>query len=240
MSARKIQLMTEVEHCLKRPNMYIGAVKNVNEERFIFSEEESKFIIKKIQYVPGLVKIFEEILDNSVDAFVDNNFKGSPKINITLEDEYFKIEDNGVGIPNTTIKDHDGNIKYSCEIAWGSMRAGSNFDDSKRISAGANGVGSYLTNIFSKEFIGINKNSGKKITCNWKDNSSKFELGESAIKSTGVEVLSYPDFSRFSVSKFGKGERIAILTRINMLALTYPEIKFSFNGVLIKPKEIGF
>jgi len=240
MSTRNIQLMTEVEHCLKRPNMYIGAVKNVSELRFVFSEEENKFIIDKIQYVPGLVKIVEEILDNSVDAFVDNNFKGSPKISIFLEDDHFKIEDNGVGIPNSTIKDHDGNVKYSCEVAWGSMRAGSNFDDSKRISAGANGVGSYLTNIFSKEFIGINKNSGKKIVCNWKNNSSDFELKESAIKTTGVEVTAFPDFSRFSVSKFGKGERIAILTRINMLALTYPEIKFNFNGMLIKPKEIGF
>jgi DNA gyrase/topoisomerase IV subunit B len=237
---RHIKLMSEVEHCLKRPNMYIGSVKTGNEERYIFNKKTNSFEIRKIKYVPGLVKIFEEILDNSVDAFVDNNFKGSSIINIIIEDLFFKVEDNGVGIPNTKIYDHDGNERYSCEVAWGSMRAGSNFDDAKRISAGANGVGSFLTNIFSTKFVGVNNNSGKGVICEWENNSEKFSVKETSIKTSGVEVLVYPDFNRFSVHKFGDGEKDAILTRINMLAMTYPEIKFIFNNEIIKTKDIGF
>jgi len=237
---RNIKLMSEVQHCLTRPNMYIGAVKSMSDERYIFDTSLNKFVLKKINYVPGLVKIFEEILDNSVDAFVDNNFQGRPKIVIDIGEKYFQVEDNGVGIPNEKIEDHNGILKYSCEVAWGSMRAGSNFDDSKRISAGANGVGSFLTNVFAKVFVGENKNSGKKVICTWKNNTEEFTLKESSSKSSGVKVYVEPDFSRFSVNGFRDGEIIAILTRVNMLALTYPEIKFIFNGEQIKPQEIGF
>jgi len=171
---------------------------------------------------------------------INSKLPKNAKVRRTMFEDHFIIEDNGTGIPNNKIKDIDGNEKYSCEVAWGSMRAGSNFDDSKRISAGANGVGSFLTNVFSKVFIGENKNSGLKVTCKWEDNTEKYEKSEQKISTSGVKVVAYPDFERFSVKGFRESEINMIKTRVVMLALTYPEIKFIFNKEVIKAKDIDF
>jgi len=238
---RKIEILTDKEHVLKRPNVYIGSVKIITEKRYVI--KDNKFVETELSYVPGLVKIFEEILDNSVDAFVDTGFQNNPKIKIELNDFSFKIEDNGVGIPNikhyNKLKDKE---EWMCESAWGSLKSGSNFDDSKRKSVGLNGLGSFLTNIYSKLFIGKNRNRDRDIEITYKsiNNNDEVIIKERKIKKTGVEVYSEPDFSRFEVDKFTDNEKLAIETRIYMLAITYPEIKFYYNGNLIKPKEIEF
>jgi len=236
---RKIEILSDKEHALKRPNVYIGSVNKIKEKRYIV--KNSKFVEAELEYVPGLVKIFEEILDNSVDAFVDTDFPNSPKIKIKLNDDSFTIEDNGPGIPN--IKHYNklnGKEEWMCESAWGTLKAGSNFDDSKRKSAGANGMGAALTNFFSKKFIGYNKNHGIEIIYKSINNASEITIKERTTKSTGVKVQVYPDFSKFEVDKFTENEKLAIQTRIYMLAITYPEIKFYYNKTLIKPKEIEF
>jgi len=228
---REIKKLSDQAHILKRSNMYVGSIKPITEKRYIIKD---KFIEEEIEFIPGLIKIFEEIIDNSVDAFVDHNFEGSPKIKVIIDEEHFEVEDNGPGIPNKKI----GN-DYMCKVAWGSARAGSNFEG-KRISAGANGVGSFLTNVFSKSFIGENCNNGIKVICKWQNNALDYFEKESKISKTGVKVISYPDFERFGVKGFSENDLMIIESRIKMLALSYPEIKFYLNGNLIKIKEIDF
>jgi len=236
---RKIEILDDKEHALRRPNVYIGSVKIIREKRYVV--EDGKFKEVELDYVPGLVKIFEEILDNSVDAFVDNNFEGNPKIKIELNDYSFKVTDNGVGIPNIKhFNKLNQKEEWMCESAWGTLKAGSNFDDKKRKSAGANGMGAALTNFFSKLFIGKNRNSGIEIIYKSKNNASDIIIKEKKTNKTGVEVYVEPDFSRFEVDKFTDNEKLAIVSRIYMLALTYPEIKFVYNGKTIKLNEIEF
>ena len=55
--------VTQIEHVLMRPDMYIGPV-SVNDEQMWVLEGED-FVYKKIKYVPGLYKIFDEILVNA-------------------------------------------------------------------------------------------------------------------------------------------------------------------------------
>jgi len=236
---RKIEILSDKEHALKRPNVYIGSVNKIKEKRYIV--KDNKFLETELEYVPGLVKIFEEILDNSVDAFVDTGFSNNPKIKITLNDNSFSIEDNGPGIPN--IKHYNklnGKEEWMCESAWGTLKAGSNFDDTKRKSAGANGMGAALTNYFSKKFVGYNKNNEVEVIYKSINNANDILVKEKKTKSTGVKVEVEPDFSRFEVDRFTDNEKVAIETRIYMLVLTYPEIRFYYNGDLIKPKEIEF
>jgi len=38
---RHIKLLSEIEHVLKRPNIYIGSVKQITEKRFILDEDDS-------------------------------------------------------------------------------------------------------------------------------------------------------------------------------------------------------
>lgn len=61
------QKKTQLEHILLRPDSYIGSVEKIEDKLWIFDEKEDKFIFKSINYVPGLYKIFDEILVNASD-----------------------------------------------------------------------------------------------------------------------------------------------------------------------------
>jgi DNA topoisomerase-2 len=56
------QKKTQLEHILLRPDTYIGSVERVEQEMWIWDMDASKMVKKNIKYVPGLFKIFDEIL----------------------------------------------------------------------------------------------------------------------------------------------------------------------------------
>lgn len=61
------QKKTQLEHILLRPDTYIGSVEPVTEMMWIYDKEKEMMIQKEIKYVPGLYKIFDEILVNAAD-----------------------------------------------------------------------------------------------------------------------------------------------------------------------------
>ena len=140
-------VLDDRQHCLLRPQMYIGSVTPEPHSGIINYQYQTKTI------VPGLIKIIEEILQNSVDEYIRTNGEFANKIEVsianTVQGTEITISDNGRGIPVKLIDD-----TYQPVLAWTKLKAGSNFDDSNRVGAGMNGVGSSLTNIFSTSFIG--------------------------------------------------------------------------------------
>ena len=56
------QKKTPLEHILLRPDTYIGSIEQLTQEMWIWDLENEKMIKKEIKYVPGLFKIFDEIL----------------------------------------------------------------------------------------------------------------------------------------------------------------------------------
>lgn len=56
------QKKTPLEHILLRPDTYIGSVEYLQQEMWIWDIENERMIKKDIKYVPGLFKIFDEIL----------------------------------------------------------------------------------------------------------------------------------------------------------------------------------
>lgn len=61
------QKKSQLEHILLRPDTYIGSVEPVREMMWVFDKENEMMIQKEIKYVPGLYKIFDEILVNAAD-----------------------------------------------------------------------------------------------------------------------------------------------------------------------------
>ena len=65
------QKKSQLEHILLRPDTYIGSVERLSETMWVAEkiEEEGnvsyKMVQKEISYVPGLYKIFDEILVNA-------------------------------------------------------------------------------------------------------------------------------------------------------------------------------
>lgn len=61
------QKKTQLEHILLRPDTYIGSVESIEQPMWIYNAKSSKMEQKTISYVPGLYKIFDEILVNAAD-----------------------------------------------------------------------------------------------------------------------------------------------------------------------------
>jgi DNA topoisomerase-2 len=60
------QKKTPLEHILLRPDTYIGSVEFLMQEMWIWDFENERMIKKEIKFVPGLFKIFDEILGNDL------------------------------------------------------------------------------------------------------------------------------------------------------------------------------
>ena len=56
------QRLSQLEHILKRPDSYIGSTEAQEQEMWVWDEASSAFAQKTIKFVPGLLKIFDEIL----------------------------------------------------------------------------------------------------------------------------------------------------------------------------------
>ena len=224
----KVQVLTDRDHVLKRPAMYIGAVNSSSFSEYIF--ENNKIENKEISYVPGLIKIINEIIDNSVDACIKSKFTKGTHISVKMTSDTVEVKDDGTGIPYDLI-----NGKTSAEVAWGTMRSGSNFeDDEHRTQIGMNGVGSFCTNCFSVKFNGISDDGIKKVTCHFTDNAENCKTTVSdSTGNTGVTVSFKPDLERFGLEKIDESHILMIKQRLINLNLTYPEISFKFNGKTI-------
>ena len=214
---------------LKRPGMWIGSTT---------LEEVTAFYHHKYQVVkvvPGLLKIIFEILDNSIDEAIRTDFKHANEISVDIGIEgSITISDNGRGIPIVPIGD-----SYQPVLAWSKARAGSNFSDEGRTTIGMNGVGSFATNVFSKEFRGVTQDSsGKRLIYESGENATQqhHTISKSTKKTTGTSVYFIPDYKRFNVDNLFDGDhQMVISDRLHNLAITYPKIKFIYNGVTISP-----
>ena len=150
--SKKYELLDEIQHVLKRPGMYIGSTKPHQSSEYFL--EGDKFEKSDIEYNPGFLKLFDEIVSNSVDESKRNKKLDYIHVDIDESTNEISIWDNG-GIPVIKHTDHGVWIP---ELIFSNLRAGSNFDDTQnRTVAGTNGVGASLVNIFSKKYIFFKK-----------------------------------------------------------------------------------
>ncbi|QLA10674.1 DNA topoisomerase II large subunit [Shewanella phage Thanatos-2] len=229
MIENKIVALSDKEHILKRPDMFIGSVVKETHDRFLFGKWT------QVEYVPGLIKIYDEILDNSVDEAIRTNFKFANKISVVIDGPKITVTDNGRGIPQDDVVMPDGSILPGPFAAWTSTKTGGNFgDDSERKTGGKNGVGSSLTNIFSSLFIGITCDGTTELTVNCSNGTDNKSWSKKPGKVKGTSVSFIPEFEYFGVNGLSATELDIILDRLETLAVVYPKIEFKFNGKVVK------
>lgn len=222
--------MSDRDHIRKRPNMYVGSVNKEIHERFINGQ------FRKVEYVEGLVKIINEILDNSVDEAIRTDFKYANKIDVKIDHNLVIISDNGRGIPQDDVRTPDGRIVPKPVAAWTMAKSGSNFDDENRTTMGMNGVGSFLTNCYSSIFIGETSNGKRKVTINCTDGALNMDYRKSPSKEQGTTVKFTPDFSIFGVDGIDEETKDVIKDRLMALAVAFPSVKFTYNGETLPNK----
>jgi DNA topoisomerase-2 len=125
-SSKQYIKLSQIEHILHRPNMYIGETNNKKSIEFIF--DNNKIVEKEIEYNPGLYKICDELLVNAYDASVTDKTLDLIKINITKKS--FSIFNSGIGIP---IEKHPEYKIYTPELIFANLLTSSNFSDEERI-----------------------------------------------------------------------------------------------------------
>lgn len=212
--------------------MYIGASNVVEVEDYCLVND--KIQRTSVKCVPGLLKIINEIIDNSVDIAIKTNFEGCDSVSVKITDDTVVVEDNGPGIPVS--KNPEG--EYIPFVCWGYAMSGSNFDnDENRTHLGMNGVGSYCTNVWSTEFTGISDDSKNRYTVKFKNNALDYKETVSNSVSKGVTVKFKPDLKRFGIEKIDQTHKDLIYQRLLNLSISFPLIQFKFNNKAIKTKN---
>lgn len=223
---------TPREHILERPNMYIGASNEVEADEYI--SVNGKIQKQTVKYVPGLLKIINEIIDNSVDIAIKTDFKGCNLVDVKITDIEVTVSDNGPGIP--VEKNTEG--EYLPLVCWGYAMSGSNFDDDEnRTHLGMNGVGAFCTNVWSTEFTGVSDDGCKRYSVHFKDNALTYKESVKDTREKGVTVRFTPDLERFGVHAIDQVHKDLVLQRLLNLSVCFPAIQFKFNGKLVKTKN---
>lgn len=194
---QKYKAMSEIDHCLSRPGMWIGSVRDEERQSFIYDDETGKMTMKTVTYVPAMLKLVDEVLSNSCDEFrrKDNMGLDEVRVSINTDKSTITIRDNG-GIP--VVKHKEAGC-YVPEFIFGRLRTSSNYDDTEdRAVVGTNGVGSSLTVIFSKVFKVTTADKKNQLSVTWENNmSEKSEPDISKSNDHFTETSFILDFNRF-------------------------------------------
>lgn len=224
------KMLSDREHILLRPSMYIGSINFEDQEDFNFDNDHIKY--ENFKIIPGLCKIINEVIDNSIDEAIKTNFKYGNEISIIIEKDKVQVQDNGRGIP--VVKQGEFYQPYLC---WGRAKSGSNFEDDNHIQIGTNGVGSYCSCVWSEKFVGETDDGKNYYKVTFKNNAETFTESISKSKSQGTTVTFYPDLKRFNITEIDENHVNYIYQRILCLANIFDKIKFKFNKKLIRVKN---
>ncbi|XP_035528149.1 DNA topoisomerase 2-alpha isoform X2 [Morone saxatilis] len=228
---RIYQKKTQLEHILLRPDSYIGSVEPVTQQMWVYDEDVG-LNCRDVTFVPGLYKIFDEILVNAADNKQRDNKMSCIKVSIDVENNTISVWNNGKGIP---VVEHKVEKVYVPALIFGQLLTSSNYDDDeKKVTGGRNGYGAKLCNIFSTKFTVETacKESKKVFKQTWYDNMGR--TGDSIIKPFNGEeytcITFRPDLPKFKMSTLDK-DTVALMTRRAYdIAGVSKGVRVEFNG----------
>jgi DNA topoisomerase-2 len=143
------QKLTQLEHILVRPDTYIGSIEKQTQKLWVY--EDGAMAHRDIDFVPGLYKIFDEILVNAADNKQRDPSMDSLRVDIDVAGCCISVYNNGDGVP---VEIHQEERIYVPELIFGHLLTSSNYNDNEqKTTGGRNGYGAKLTNIFSTEFV---------------------------------------------------------------------------------------
>jgi len=229
----KYQKLTDREHVLHRPYMYVGSTEPHNGEHHMF--DGSEVTLETVVYNPAFLKIFDEIISNSVDEHRKNYNLNEIRIKFNLDLGEITVWDNG-GIP---VKKHPVHGEWIPEMIFSNLKAGSSFDDSQdRNTAGTNGVGATLTNIFSTRFSIKTCDGTNKFEQVFTDNMSKRTRPKISKSGRGFTEISYiTDLPRFQMKVIDLNSYKILYKRCLDAAACNPKLKIKVTTVKDKKTE---
>ena len=241
-----------LEHILALPDTYVGSIEPQKINSYVYDDSTQKMRVDELTYIPGLLKIFDEVIVNAIDHAMrlkaeetkgkeDIKHVKNIKVSIDKSTGTITIFNDGNGID---IKKHGGygNL-WVPELIFGELLTSTNYDKGEeKIWGGKNGYGSKLANIFSKEFIveTVDHYSKKIYTQKFTNNMTSKETPtvKASSKAPYTQITFTPDYERFGIK--GLTDDIYKLFHrrvIDACATTGKEVSVSFNGEKLTIKD---
>ncbi|KAN0033568.1 hypothetical protein ACTFIV_000029 [Dictyostelium citrinum] len=219
-----------LDQILLRPDTYIGSTERQEEELWVW--EDKRMVNRKVSFVPGIYKIFDEILVNAADNKQREGNMKFIKVIINRDNGYISVTNDGAGIP---IQIHSEHKIYIPELIFGNLLTSSHYDDSeKRLTGGRNGFGAKLANIFSTKFMvecadSKSKKLYKQTFTNNMRTKEEPKITSYQNKTDYTKITFYPELDRFGMVDFDD-DLVALLSkRVYDVAGCNPTLKVSLN-----------
>lgn len=198
--SKNYQKKSQYEHIVDLPDSYIGSIEKIKSNLYLIDNESGKIIKKEIEFIPGLQRIFEEVLLNAFDQQTRKSTGTNQiKVEVNKEEGWVSVFNNGKGIPTQVHTQHKIHIP---QMIFGELLTSSNYKKGeKRITGGKNGYGAKLCNIFSNKFVIETIDDDKKYIQIFTENMKKIgkpKITKSNTKNQYTKITFYPDFTKFN------------------------------------------
>ncbi|KAK1933293.1 putative DNA topoisomerase II [Babesia divergens] len=226
---QRYQKKSQLEHILLRPDTYIGNTEMLTQQMWVYNTEKKRMVYESVSFIPGLYKIFDEVLVNAADVHARQQLDPSLirmtciKVSFNQETGAITVFNDGEPIP---VQIHKELNMYVPQMLFGELLTSDNYDDSEgRVTGGRNGFGAKLTNIFSKSFSVTCGDSRrrKQFTMKWEDNMTKIHTPAKVTPYHGkdfVKITFLPDYTRFAIDAMDEGTLRVLMKRVYDVAGT--------------------
>lgn len=209
---------------------------------WVYDCETEKIVHRPCTFVPGLYKIFDEIVVNAADNKQRDPTMNRIDVTITPSENLIRVRNNGTGVPVAIHQEHK---IYVPELIFGNLLTGSNFDDNEeKTTGGRNGYGAKLANIFSTRFIVETSDKTRKLKYSqqFHDNMRQKSVPE-VTTATGDDftcITFYPDLRRFKMTALDDDIVSLLSKRVYDIAATNmasgPKLSVYLNGKRIETR----
>ena len=222
------------EHVLMRPAVYVGSADAEPVSVWLLEDKDkgdggATTMARRddVQYVPALLKIFDEIVINAIDHATrtrqrqlggkggtdkdkDKDVQVVKRIDVAIDRAaggVISVSNDGDSIPVERHAEHDG--VWVPELIFGHLLTSTNYDDeadgsSKRTIGGQNGIGAKACNILSRWFEVEVVDSARRLkyTQRFEDNMAVARapvVVKSAARRSSLVVRFLPDYARLGM-----------------------------------------
>ena len=240
--------LTPIQHVLHRSSMYLGSIEPERLALWLLNIEGTLMEKREITYIPGLFKIFDEIIANASDHYFrlkasteeDINLVKNIKVNIDKATGIITVFNDGNGIE---VVEHPEHKIYIPQLVLGNLMSSSNYNDEVgRTGIGVNGVGGTAANIFSKVFTVETVDSTRKLMY-----KQKFETNMSITNTPVISKCSkkpytiiefLPEYSRFGLEVLSDDMYEVFRKRVyDLCAIVDKDVNIYFNDEKLEFKS---
>ena len=252
--AQQYQRKTDKQHILDNPDTYIGSVENVDSQMWVYDDLTDRIVLRDIEYIPGLYKLFDEGIVNCRDHVVrmiqSNSIdkKFVTYIDTTIsEDGTITMSNDGNGIDVAKHPEYD---LWIPEMIFGHLRTSTNYNkDEKKIVGGKNGFGFKLVLIWSEygKVETIDHVRGLKYVQEFRRNLDEIcpptitKVSGAVLSKPYTRVTFKPDYRRLHTNGLTPDMLALLKKRIfDIGAVTdhsIKKIKVGYNGVTVPVKN---